>query len=339
MENISKQFARWVTNFKNNPFLKARLKLTAFYTAGVLAIIIIFSLAVFGLFVKNIGSTLEYEGADNETINIESRIIDKAQDQLQNILISIDGLIVVLIAGLSYYLAGKTLKPIEAAYWRQKKFVADAAHELRTPLAVMKTGAEMVLASDEDKEGYKKLTLDSLEEINYLSVMVDDLLFLARSDNSLKVEFVKINFSQLVRKQIKFMISYAKKKGIMLKSEISDELYIKGNESYLKRLLTNLIKNAIDYNKPDGEVIISLNKNKNSIELKIVDTGIGISNNDLKYIFDRFYKVDQSHTKQSGGAGLGLSIVQEIVKLHEGSIQISSQLNKGTKILIFFPVN
>jgi OmpR-family two-component system manganese-sensing sensor histidine kinase len=319
--------------------LNARLKLTVFYTAGVLAIIIVFSIAVFGLFVKNIGSDLEYEGEDNEAINIKLQVINKAQDQLQNILISIDGLIVILIAGLSYYLADKTLKPVEAAYWQQKKFVADAAHELRTPLSVMKTGAEVVLAGDEGKEEYKKLTLDSLEEINHLSVMVDDLLFLARSDNLRKVEFVKINFSQLVRKQIKFMASYAKKKRVMLKSEISDELYINGNESYLKRLLTNLVKNAIDYNKPDGEVSVFLDKNKNGIELKIVDSGIGISNDNLKHIFDRFYKVDQSHAKQSGGAGLGLSIAQEIVKSHKGLIQINSQLNNGTKILIFLPAS
>jgi len=337
MKNILKQSAEWATNFRNNPFLQARLKLTVYYTGGVFIVLLIFSLAVFGMFTKSIVSNLEYEGPDygNEA-NIEMRIIDKAQDQLETTLITIDGLVVILIAGLGYYLAGKTLKPIEISYRRQKKFVADTTHELRTPLAVMKTGAEAILSGDNGKEEYKKLTQDSLEEINHLSIMVNDLLFLARSDDLQKVEFSENNFSRLIFKQIELMRAYAEKKNITIKDKISKELYISGNKLYLKRLLTNLIKNAIDYNKPQGEVVISLQKNKNQIELRITDTGIGIKEDDLKHIFDRFYKADQARVKQSSGAGLGLSIVQEIVKLHQGKIDIKSKFDIGTEVIVVF---
>ena len=335
MVNISKQFAAWVTSFKRNPFLKARLKLTAYYTIGVFSILLVFSVAVYGLFAKNISSDLEYEGDNQEkNVNVELLIVNKAQEQLQTILFTVDGLIIILIIIFSYYLSGKTLKPIEISYKRQKKFVADTAHELRTPLAVMKTGAEATLSNNNGKEEYKKLTQDFLEEINFLSSMVDDLLFLAHSDDFKKVEFSKFDFSRLVHKQIELMKPYASKKNITLHDNIQGKFQIDGNKTYLRRLLVNLIKNAIDYNKPKGEVIVSLQNKKQQIELKIADTGIGISKNDLGYIFDRFYKADWARVKQSSGAGLGLSIVKEIVNLHHGKIDVQSELGKGTEVII-----
>jgi len=339
MENISKQFARWVTSFKSKPFLKARLKLTSYYTIGVFIILLVFSLAVYGFFANNLSSNLEYEGSDQEeNANIELQVIDKAQDQLRTILFTADGLVIILIIIFSYYLSGKTLKPIEVSYKRQKKFVADSAHELRTPLAVIKTGAEATLSSDNSKEEYKKLTQDFLEEINFLSSTIDDLLFLARSDDFKKVEFSKFNFGKLVHKQIELMKPYARKKNITLRDNLQGEFQINGNKAYLKRLLINLIKNAIDYNKSQGQVVVSLQKKKRQIELNIADTGIGISKNDLEHIFDRFYKADQARVKQSSGAGLGLSIVGEIVKLHQGAIDIKSKLNKGTEVTIILPL-
>jgi len=338
MKNISKPFARWATNFKNKPFLWARLKLTSFYTGGVLIILLVFSIVVFALFVRDISSNLEYEGTGYENeADIESRVIVRAQNRLGTIIVTIDGLTIILIAGLSYYLAGKTLEPIELAYVRQKKFVADAAHELRTPLSVMKTGTEAVLAGNNGKEEYRKVVKDYLEEINHLSVMVDDLLFLARSDNLRKTELYKIDFSKLIARQIELMRPYAEKKQIILKNEVQDGLYIKGNKLYLKRLLYNIIKNAIDYNKPGGEAMVILKKVKSGIELKVSDTGIGISGDDLKHVFDRFYKADQSHTERTDGAGLGLSIVQEIVKLHKATIEIKSKPGSGTAVIIIFP--
>jgi len=183
-KNTLKRFVAWATNFRNKPFFWARLKLTFFYTIGVLVILVIFSLAVYSMFVHSFGNEMEFEGGGHEQeLSIEMQVIDRAEDRLQAILITIDCFVIILIAGLSYYLAGKTLQPIEESYQRQKKFVADAAHELRTPLAVMTTGAEAVLSSDNSKEKYQKILKDSLEEMKYLSNTVNDLLFLARSDN------------------------------------------------------------------------------------------------------------------------------------------------------------
>jgi len=330
----------WATNFKNNAFLRVKLKLTVFYIVGILVILAIFSLVVYSLFAKNIAENIEYEGPDYEgRVDIEKQIIEKAQDRLQAILLTVDGLIIIIVGGISYYLAGKTLKPVESSYAKQKKFLADSAHELRTPLAVMKTGAEAVLSDKScKKEEYKKLVKDFLEELNFLSDMVNDLLFLTREDNLHSLEYIKTELRALVHKQIDLMVPYAKARQVTLeKNIIKESIFVKGNAGYLKRLVVNLIKNAIDYNYVKGKVLVSLQHEKKEAILKVVDTGMGISQEDIKHIFDRFYKIDQAGVEQNSGAGLGLSIVKEIVIAHKGKIKVNSEINQGAEIIISLP--
>jgi two-component system sensor histidine kinase CiaH len=238
---------------------------------------------------------------------------------------------------MSYYLAGKTLQPIEAGVEKQKKFVADAAHELRTPLAVMKTGAETLLMDRANEKEYEKFTRDSLEEIDSLVALVNGLLFLARGDSLKKVEFEEIDIGLIAKKQAALMQEYAKSKQVDLEDDADGNCYIQGNKADVKRLLANLIKNAIDYNKPGGKVVVSLSAEKNQVVLKIADSGTGIAEKDLSRVFDRFYKVDAARAKTAGGAGLGLAISKEIVSKHGGKIEIKSKLGKGTEITTFFP--
>ena len=170
-----------------------------------------------------------------------------------------------------------------------------------------------------------------------MSSMVNDLLFLAQSDGFKKKEFSRLDLGKITQNQVDSMKAYAEHKKIILKSDTGKEFFIKGNRSDLKRLLTNLMKNAIDYNKLGGSVNISLEKNKSQVILKIIDTGVGISKDNLSHIFDRFFKVDQAHMRESSGAGLGLAIIKEIVSEHNGKIEIQSQVGQGTQFLIYFP--
>ena len=338
MKNISRRFAGSAISFRNNPFFRARLKLTFFYSAGVFALLVIFSLAIYIFFSKNITSNLEYNGQDQEeSQNIELQVIQRAKNQLLAVLLTVDGLVIVLAAGMSYYLAGKTLRPIEAGVEKQKKFTADAAHELRTPLAVMKTGAETLLMDGAREKEYEKFARDSLEEINSLVALTNDLLFLARGDSFKKNEFEKIDIGLIAKKQVELMRKYAKSKQIDLKDDVDGHFHIQGSKSDVKRLLANLIKNAIDYNKPDGKAIVFAGAEKNQVVLKITDNGAGIAQKDLSSVFDRFYKVDAARAKTSGGAGLGLAIAKEIVNNHKGKMEIKSELGKGTEITILFP--
>jgi len=341
MKNISKRFEELAINFRNNYFLKARLKLSAYYAGGMLVVLIVFSLLVYSLFVKHISDNFEHEeiGEEEEEEEelMEMQAVEKTKDQLQFILILVDGLTVALTMGAGYYLAGRTLEPLRAAYIRQKNFVADSAHELRTPLAVMKTGAESILESDASTGEYKKLVSEYLDEVNYLSKIVNDLLFLARTDSLKSAKFEKIDLAALARKQINLMRPYAESKGIHLEYDSGSAAHFEGNSIYLKKLVANLVKNAIDYNKAGGTVRVSVEENKQGVVLEVADTGLGMTKEELRNIFDRFYKADQSRAKNSSGAGLGLSIVREIVEAHHGKITVSSVVGKGSRFTALFP--
>ena len=325
MKSMSKQFVAWATYLRNSPFLLARLKLTAIYILAILAVLAVFNVLVLGLFVQDL------------PLELETLATERAEEILENTLLVADAIILILVAGMSYVLAGFVLKPIEISYKQQKKFVADAAHELRTPLAVMKTGSETTLAGGKAEEQVSFIK-DSLEEINHLSSTVDDLLMLAKSDNRQVPEFERVDLSKLVKQQTEYMQTYAKQKNISLKADIEDNCAINGSKSHIKRLLVNLIQNAVDYNNPNGEVRVLLKTQGDQVEIKVVDTGIGISKRDLPHIFDRFYKADKARTKTTNGAGLGLSIVKEIVDMHGGRISVASKPGAGTTVCALFPL-
>jgi len=341
MKNILRPFVDWVTSLNNNTFFKARLKLTFFYVATLLIVIIAFSIMLYTLFVSNIASNFEFEeeGSYSE-VDTKSQyiILNNAINRLKLVLIVTDIGIVLIISGLGYFLAGKTLQPIKKSLDEQKRFVSDSAHELRTPLSIMKTGIEtMAIEKNQSLKDYQNLNKDLLEEVDRLTNMSSDLLFLAHSDSVKPEKYLdKINISSICSNQIKSIKAYAKSKRIGLNENIERALHIMGNANQVNRLVANLLKNAIDYNKKGGEVLLSLKKYKHSVILSVKDTGIGIALNDQKRIFDRFYKVDKARSIYEGGSGLGLSIVKEIVDSHKGNIEINSGPGKGTEVIVSF---
>ncbi len=341
MSAISEQFGAWVTNFKGKSFDVARLQLTAYYTLSMMGLFLVFNLVVFELFGSDILETPE-ERTVNQNISEEQHIIDAAQDRdslrrLQTILYGADIVVFFLAIIMSYVLTRKTLLPIETMHRKQEKFVSDVTHELRTPLAVMKMGAEGILAQPASSEEYVQYIREALEEVVYMSNMVDDLLFLVRHDGEKQTVFSEIDLQKLVQREVGVMRPYAEPKGVTLLEETRNVSKIWGGNSEIKRLLTNLIRNAIDYNTPHGMVTVSLHTEKEGITLTVSDTGIGISPEHQEHIFDRFYKVDQARTEECGGAGLGLAIVREIVDRHGGTIALRSTRGRGSVITVFFP--
>jgi len=293
------------------------------------------------LFVNNIINNNEFEGENYSDSNVsnELQILNNAVNKLKLTLIITDAGIFIVIVIAGYFLSTKTLQPIKNSLEEQKRFVSDSAHELRTPLTIMKTGIETVTAEKRQSlKEYQNLSKDLLEEINKLIIMSNDLLFLSKKDSAgfLK-EHVRLNISLICEKQIDLFQPYAAKKSVFLESDIKGQYYINGSYEQISQLITNLLKNAIDYNRHGGKVLISLEKQKNNIILKFSDTGVGIAPEDIKHIYKRFYKADKSRSIFDSGAGLGLSIVKEIVELHDGTIKINSILNKGTEVIILFP--
>jgi signal transduction histidine kinase len=243
-------------------------------------------------------------------------------------------------AASGYFLAGKTLSPIERSLEEQKRFVADASHELKTPLTSLQTSIEVALRDKNLKLKCAKETLkESLIEVENMGKLANDLLNLAKyqtANNSFSLETVKLR--DVADKAKKTLNPIANKKDVKMHWDIA-KIKLKANKTSLEKLLTILVDNAIKYTPQNGKVVITAKTRGKKLVLKVSDNGIGISDEDIDHIFDRFYRVEQSRSKESySGFGLGLAVAKKIVELHKGRIKVKSKLGKGTSFIVYLPV-
>ncbi len=221
-------------------------------------------------------------------------------------------------------------------------FVANASHELKTPMASIKVLVETLQHQKKySKEMTKEFLNDINNEIDRLTIMINELLVLVRQDEEGKqiLHFAEFDLSELVGDVCRKLKGIAEKKNISINTDLSAQCYINADIKLIERMCINIIENAIKYTGDNGNVNVTLTQNVQNLKLSIEDTGIGIPNEELPYIFDRFYRVDKARARETGGSGLGLSIVKSIVRLHEGEIYAESELNKGTKINVTLPKN
>jgi signal transduction histidine kinase len=252
-------------------------------------------------------------------------------------LVAINGAIFVFSAAAGWFLAGKTLKPIEQAMEEQKRFVADASHELRTPLAALKTSNEVALR---DKNltfnEAKKVIKSNLEEIENLETLTNNLLTLASlEENGQKLIFKKVNIKKIITSAYQKILPLALKKKIKIKIE-SNGGEVFGNEESLEKMILIFLDNAIKYTPEWGKVWLKTRQEKGKLVLEVKDTGIGISKTDLPHIFERFYRADK--VRKKGGFGLGLALAKRIIELHRGSVRVASQLGKGATFTVKLPL-
>ena len=332
-----KQFGVWATALRFNPFQQARIKLTASYIFMLAVILCVFSVSLYFALAKNLREDLDVELPDEQT---HVRVINQTVHHLRTTIVITDLGVLLLISGLSYALAGKTLRPIEEALLAQKQFSADASHEFRTPLSIMKNELEVAAESGHiSSENAEALIQSNLEEVNHMSSMVDQLLKLSRSEshrNGFAMDPVKL--TEVTKKAVAKIQKLAQVKHINLSLEAVKEEKILGGFSALQEMVLNLLQNAIDYTPENGSVKITIKSSGKLQELTIQDTGIGIEPKDLPHIYERFYKSDNTRSLRSNSSGLGLSIVHDIVQKHRGKIYISSTPGKGTLVTVMFPL-
>ncbi|MEN9389581.1 MAG: hypothetical protein RLY61_665 [Candidatus Parcubacteria bacterium] len=255
----------------------------------------------------------------------------------------VNTLIISLAGVIGYLLAGKTLHPIEQMTLKQKTFMSNAAHEIKTPLTVLKTDLEVTLrdktASSDDLRSSLRC---ALEEVDSLTSITNNLMLQAKFDahSGAYVTFTLVDLSKTLLQTVDSLSKLAKQEKVSWALQLDEGLFVKGDKSALTSLFTNIFENAIKYNKQGGSVTLSLTALGSMARIVVQDTGIGIAQEELAHIFEPFYRVDISHSKQkTGGVGLGLAIAREIVTAHNGSITVQSSPEVGTSFTVTLPLS
>ncbi|MEG4023288.1 ATP-binding protein [Microcoleus sp. S13C4] len=267
------------------------------------------------------------------------------------------GLTLICVAAIGWLLSGLAMKPVRESYQRLKQFTADASHELRNPIATIQTNVQVALA-EPDIEPQQHQQLQVIERLTRrLGRLVDDLLFLARQDSGIvQQQWIEVPLDALLMEVIEEQQAIATTQNLFLSLEIVDRpnaeenFTLLGDWDQLARLFTNLVSNAVQYTPSGGEIEVELQlaaKNKRNspmlnpaLQIKVTDTGIGISAEALPHLFDRFYRADPARTHRSAaGSGLGLAIAKAIVENHRGQIRIDSQVDQGTAVTVTLPAH
>ncbi|HLB25502.1 MAG TPA: ATP-binding protein [Nitrospirota bacterium] len=228
---------------------------------------------------------------------------------------------------------------MDEAILSQRRFLADASHEMRSPITIMKGNIEIALRRERDLDEYRHVLRSNLEEINRLEFLLKDLMFLARTDASeLVMNMAPVRLEEVLE------VVYVGLKPLSAQREIEmhlllsedDECVIEGDSDRLGQLFVNLVENALRYTPAGGRVDIEVGKVAGISKVSVTDTGIGIPESEIPRIFDRFYRVDKARSRESGGTGLGLCICKWIVDAHRGDISIESKEGVGTKVTVMF---
>jgi heavy metal sensor kinase len=233
----------------------------------------------------------------------------------------------------------RMLDRLERSFLEMQRFTADASHELRTPISVIRAEAEIALGKPLPETDKQELLSNILEECQRLTWITDQLLALCREDAGVtQSNFEPVDLAQLVREVSETMRPLAEAKDQKLGACANSHLLVRGDPVRLRHVVYNLVDNAIKYTPAGGAVNVSVTAVDHHVRLVVQDTGIGIADEHLPRVFERFYRVDKSRSRVAGGAGLGLSIVQSIVSAHGGTVEITSRVGAGTRCAITMPI-
>lgn len=333
-------------------FQSARFKLTTWYILIIMLISSLFSIAIYQGLTHEIERSLraqrfrlENHPGENFARSFSSPALDpqllqESRDRIKFTLLLINGGILIVSGGAAYFLAGRTLKPIEVMVREQSRFITDSSHELLTPLTALKSEIEVNMRDKNfNFNQAKKLLNSNLEEVNNLQSLSVNLLQLAQFEKS-NGKFTKelISLKEVLLEATKRVAPLAKQKDIEIKT-LNSEVKFLGDFDQLVQLFVILLDNAIKYSPVKSTITINSKTLDHQVVINIQDEGVGIDEKDLPHIFDRFYRADKSRTKNTvPGYGLGLSIAKKIVDSHRGLISVKNTIGKGTTFTVQFPI-
>lgn len=337
---------------RQDVFHSASVKLTGLYLIIIMAISLLFSIGFYRVASHELDRGIRRELGPVgqlfisnsygyiQDVNLEQSIaLEEAHARLKANLFLINLFIFMGGGLLSYYLARRTLKPLEDMHEAQSRFTADASHELRTPIAAMRLENEIALTDDRlDLDQAKKQLQSNIEELDKLTSLSEGLLELSRIDNGeLTKELTRAD--QIITPAIERVSLQAKdkKQKIIVKNSRNPQLSI--NKPSVVEALVTLLENAVIYSGKSSDIVVNVKKVKNSVNIEVIDKGIGIKATDLNHIFERFYRVDDSRNKNNQeGYGIGLSIAKSVAKAHKGNLTVKSSLGKGSTFTLSLPV-
>ena len=227
---------------------------------------------------------------------------------------------------------------LDEAFRRQRQFTADASHELRTPMTVIKGQIDVALQRERGPEAYRRVLQAVNEEVDRMIRLVASLLTLARADaGQIPITLEPVSLPDVVGAAVEQVRPLAGQRGVELQMSSSRPVTLRADDDLILQLLLNLLDNAVKYTAAGGEVTVGWNADGRDVELWVRDTGSGIASEHLPHLFDRFYRVDKARSRAEGGTGLGLSICRWIAEAHGGSISVESTLGQGATFTVWLP--
>lgn len=332
-------------------FRSATFKLTMWYLALVMAISLVFSVVVYHFATNELTVGLHDQTQrifNNFPVFNGNPLLRSGHDLAlgaHHILMRLFyfNLLVLFLAGFaSYFLARRTLHPIEAAHEQQKRFTADVSHELRTPLTSLKMGSEVALMDKQATKEQLRETLESnLEDAAKMDMLINNLLRLTKlDDDQAHAAFGPVSTLQVIDTAVIQLQKIAASKHIIIENKAKDAI-VQGDADSLSQLMVILLDNAIKYSPTKSTVTIESSRKDNEQQIIVKDQGQGITPDALPHVFDRFYRADKARTgttiEGTNGFGLGLSIAKLITDRHNGSLTLTSKVDHGTTVTISLP--
>lgn len=276
------------------------------------------------------------QGQDGELLiflDCEQKLLSFQNFLLTSLLTSLAGLLAVWV--LLMILAKGIVRPISESYEKQKRFITDAGHELKTPLTIISADADVL----EMQQGNSEWLADIRVQTERLSRLTHDLIFLAKMEEGHRAVHVQVfSISEVAERSVQAFQSLAKVQQKEFSSRIQPGLTLRGDPSQIERLFSVLLDNALKYSQPKGKISVALQPHKHSIRLEVFNTTDFIEREQLPRLFDRFYRMDLSRSSETGGHGIGLSIAKAVVLAHGGEITVASRDERSLTVTVILPI-